>query len=286
MGRTFYGGGYSVTVNDDRSILVRPGDWISKYAAAIYGNPKVNWDKFKKKENGQYRRLSNPNLIQVGQRIYHPDPLPGEPGTPAAPANPEPGDDPKLIEQRVRDFLMYIGHWFCPVTEWTFRGSSGGDLSGGPFVGSYLNLQVQRDRDPQPTTFHGVSVGVGAGPEDILGSFSFSLGDFPGVGCVGKFPTAGATLQMDEICGSYIILDLSGGVGLGGSITLLFFGLNGPAQAVVRSIAGYLRGSNDPITVPWLFTGMAVMAGLNACTPNLGVSFKMGIMHRTECVTG
>ena len=41
VSRTFSNGVYSVTVNDDHSIRVRPGDWISKYSAAIYGDPTL-----------------------------------------------------------------------------------------------------------------------------------------------------------------------------------------------------------------------------------------------------
>ena len=79
MGRTFRNGVYSVTVNDDRSIRVRPGDWISKYSAAIYGDPKVNWKRFKRKDSkGRFIDLIDPNKIDAGELLWHPDPLPDE----------------------------------------------------------------------------------------------------------------------------------------------------------------------------------------------------------------
>ena len=50
--KTFRGGGYDVTINADRSINVRRGDWLSKYSMAIYGNIS-RIDKFKKKVGRQ-----------------------------------------------------------------------------------------------------------------------------------------------------------------------------------------------------------------------------------------
>src|SRR5262245_44969535 len=87
--KTFTGGGYQVTVNADRSILVKQGDWLSKYAVAIYGNfNKVNIDKFCKgfwKLDGTFVRqeIISKDLIKTGEILYHPGPLPGEgaPGT-------------------------------------------------------------------------------------------------------------------------------------------------------------------------------------------------------------
>jgi hypothetical protein len=35
----FANGGYQVNVREDGSILVKPGDWLSKYAVAMYNNP-------------------------------------------------------------------------------------------------------------------------------------------------------------------------------------------------------------------------------------------------------
>jgi hypothetical protein len=37
-GTTYKRGKYSVSVGNDGSIFVRPGDWLTKYSAAIYGN--------------------------------------------------------------------------------------------------------------------------------------------------------------------------------------------------------------------------------------------------------
>ncbi len=61
MGRTFATGDFSVTVEDDRSIRVRSGDWISKYSAAIYGDPMAHWDRYKRKSNGALVNLTDSN---------------------------------------------------------------------------------------------------------------------------------------------------------------------------------------------------------------------------------
>ncbi len=96
---TFHGGGYDVTVNADRSIKIRPGDWLSKYSMAIYGNfdhtdkfMEKNTDKSMEKKRGVFRPVDNPNLIRAGEILYHPDPLPGESTIP--PAEGVPGKGP------------------------------------------------------------------------------------------------------------------------------------------------------------------------------------------------
>ena len=79
--KTFTGKGYQVTVNADRSIIVKPGDWLSKYTMAIWGDytePHIR--AFKRKINGVLSRIDNPNLIKVGETLYVTSQLPGEIG--------------------------------------------------------------------------------------------------------------------------------------------------------------------------------------------------------------
>lgn len=64
-------GKYAVTVARDGAIRVRPGDWLSKYALAIYGNP---WqiEAFRRKDRaGQYVPIRHPHWIYAGETIYH-----------------------------------------------------------------------------------------------------------------------------------------------------------------------------------------------------------------------
>jgi hypothetical protein len=293
MGRTFSNCGYTVTVNDDRSILVRPGDWISKYAAAIYGNPKVNWDKFKKKENGQYRRLSNPAMIVVGQRVYHPDPLPDEPGfgvnppVPSDPSSPTPGTG-QLVAERVVSFLRYIAQVACPVTDWSVAGTSGVDAGISFVTGGIAQVDLLNHRTRQEYSYYGIALGISAGLSDFYASLSISPPSYENFASgIGKFITAGATLSPDEICGNFMTLDFGAGAFLGVSLSFLFFGANTPPQAFARTVGRYFQGGNENILVlPSVFRGMLVSFGPNACSPDAAVSLKMGIMHRWECMTG
>ena len=85
----FEGGGYEVTINADRSILVRQGDWLSKYSMAIYGDFN-HIKKFKEKIGTDlYRDVPNPNLIRTGDTLYHPELLPDE--APGVGARRDPG---------------------------------------------------------------------------------------------------------------------------------------------------------------------------------------------------
>jgi len=79
--RTFSGNSFQVTVNADRSIIVRPGDWLSKYTMAIWGDTsKPHIEAFKRKIKGVMSRIDNPNLIRAGETLYVTSHLPGETG--------------------------------------------------------------------------------------------------------------------------------------------------------------------------------------------------------------
>src|ERR1700689_101952 len=70
-GTTYKRGKYSVSVRNDGSISVRPGDWLTKYSAAIYGN---FWtiDVFcRKDKSGNYIPITHPARIFAGETLYH-----------------------------------------------------------------------------------------------------------------------------------------------------------------------------------------------------------------------
>ena len=145
--RTFRGGGYEVTINGDRSILVRQGDWLSKYSKAIYGDfDHIN--NFKRKFGHRYQDIQNVNLIQTGETLYHPGPLPGESmippgegdaGTAPKPSKPRsdkhyrrvalltcvtnfagvgPGHSAVVIDDHVFTFERVAGGWWDPDSGW------------------------------------------------------------------------------------------------------------------------------------------------------------------------
>lgn len=292
MSRTFTNCGYVVTVEDDRSILVKPGDWISKYSAAIYGTPKSNWDRFKKKVGSEYRPLDDPYKITAGQRVYHPDLLPGETPNGKLPQypgqRPGRGTDPVgLVPARVRQFFSYLLQVTSPLTDWTLEGSSGIDGSVSFLAGQYAQITVSRKNDPAILTYHAVSLGLAFGPEDLGASLAISPPDFKSLGGIGKFVYAGATLNPDEICGNILIVDFGLGCLVGVSASVMLFGMNAPPQAIARTLGRYFQGGQDSILVlPSLFKGFMINVGPNLTTLSLGASIKMGMMHRWECITG
>jgi hypothetical protein len=302
---TFTRGGNSVTIAEDGKILVRKDDWLSKYSWALYGDYKT-LDVFVRpnpplvsptQEIKGIKEIEDVNRIKTGEYLIH---VPtyfywaekrGRPRIPRARPNyPQPMPEApgnSLDSSRLQDFLRFLRQWLSPVTDWKFVGSGGVDISAAIFTAHYCRIGVQRTGDPAPTWFHAVGAGLGLGPEDIEGSITLTPPDLPSVGCIAKTVLAGRTLSLDEICGNYLLLDLSGGCFLGGSIAVLFFGFNTPPDAVLRNVVRYFRGEGSawPI-LPSLCHGAVFMAGLNLPTPSIGVSIKVGWMHRWECVTG
>jgi hypothetical protein len=284
MSKTFTNGGYSVTVHDDRSIDVRPGDWISKYSAAIYGDPNIYWERFKKKVGNGYAPLDNPHMIIAGQKVYHPSPLPGEDIVIEFPTKEVIGE--KVQASRLEEWFKWLFSLVNPVNEWWMTDSAGVELSAIVFAGNYFTIGAQRATDAEKTWYHGVGAGFSYGPESIAGSLTMSTTDFKSAGFIGKFITAGTRLNKDEICGTYLVFDVGFGFPLGYSLSFLMFGFKFPPVYVLANLVRYLRG--DDLLPPrhLLPMGLIVMNGLTATTPALGISLKGGLMHRWECIPG
>jgi hypothetical protein len=74
MGSTKYSDGtYYVEVREDGAIFVRPGDWLSKYSAAIYHNT-TTLEPFMRpplRAGEPLRRISDKNRIVVGDTVIH-----------------------------------------------------------------------------------------------------------------------------------------------------------------------------------------------------------------------
>ena len=286
---TFTRDGYSVTIAEDGKIRVRENDWLSKYSRCLYGDYET-LDVFVRPNPPLYapiqeikgiKEIENVDQIKTGEFLVH---VPtyfhwaGKRGRPRIPPTPpKDGLDPS----RVKDFLRFLNKWFSPVTDWTFVSSGGVDLSAGIFTAHYCSIGAQRTGDPAPTWFQAVGAGLNVGPEDVLGSITITPFDYPSIGWIGKSALVGGTLSPEEICGNYLLVDFSGGCFLGGAIAVLFFGFNTPQQAIIRNAVRYFRGIGGawPI-LPSLCHGAVMMTGFNAPSPSIGVSIKVGWIHR------
>jgi hypothetical protein len=119
---TFDRGGYKVTVERDRSIKVKEGDWLSKYAIAIYGHYSKELIKlFRCVIDGRYADIPNPDLIKTGDTLYHPARLPDEPESATDPLVP----GPPFQTERVWDFLRTIKQEF-ETSVWRAEPENGG----------------------------------------------------------------------------------------------------------------------------------------------------------------
>ena len=99
MSKTYRKGGYSVKINSDGSILVKPGDSLSKYSMAIHGNFN-NLNEYLRKKGGLFNPIVNVNLISAGETLYHQPSIPSS-GTisPILPPSLDLSDINKIIRE-------------------------------------------------------------------------------------------------------------------------------------------------------------------------------------------
>lgn len=131
------GSGYQVTVNADRSIIVRAGDSLSKYSMAIYGDFD-HVGEFWRKNGSLYVEIKDKDLIKTGEILYRPALLPGE--------RRGEGIEPPLQAQYVVEFFDWIKNMFVP-TEWTVfdeLSSSGNGMVGMKDIDPRLPGVLQR----------------------------------------------------------------------------------------------------------------------------------------------
>src|SRR5262249_9074852 len=69
--RTYTNWRYRVTMRHDGAIQVRPGDWLSKYSAAIYNDFTHVHEFARMDKSGSLKPIHNLNLILAGETIYH-----------------------------------------------------------------------------------------------------------------------------------------------------------------------------------------------------------------------
>ncbi|RZB38247.1 MAG: hypothetical protein SRB2_00593 [Desulfobacteraceae bacterium Eth-SRB2] len=64
-------GRYTVTIADDGAILVKQGDWLSKYSAAIHRGDTTKIHEYGRLRGGKMTPVPDPNRISAGEKLYH-----------------------------------------------------------------------------------------------------------------------------------------------------------------------------------------------------------------------
>ena len=73
MSKVYSNGGHTVTVADDGAIVVKPGDWLSKYSMAIHRdfNHVNEFGRKTPAPSGPVKPVQNVDQISAGETLYH-----------------------------------------------------------------------------------------------------------------------------------------------------------------------------------------------------------------------
>lgn len=274
---TFEGGGYDVTINVDRSILVRQGDWLSKYSMAVYGD-FAHVRKFKQRVGRDlYQDVPNPDLIRTGEILYHPDPLPDE-----TPEEGAPGTPPLIPRRRVKEFVDWVWDRFV-TCDWALDGTAGINLSGFFLTGQYMIVDVRHTATQVTGRFHNIGGGLTLNiPKSGFG-VSGSLPCFPGIGFIKRTPWR-RHLTLEDFCHGTIVVEFNiAAIAAGTSPSMLFFGMGCPPSRLIGALQRFLH-TGDPAIFGMLAVdggpkGVAFFAGLEASTPGVGIACRFGAMY-------
>ncbi|TXL72922.1 hypothetical protein FHP25_23345 [Vineibacter terrae] len=278
---TFEGGGYEVTINVDRSILVRQGDWLSKYSMAIYGDFN-HIRKFKEKiGTNLYRDVPNPNLIRTGATLYHPDPLPDEAPVNGTPVIGPPETEPKIPQNRVKALFDWIWNRFF-TCDWELEGTAGFNLSGFFISGQYMTVDVKHTAAQVTGRFYNIAGGLTLNlPKSMFGG-SGSPWFFPTYGIIRRTPWRNH-LTLEDFCHGTLVAEFSLAYGLGTSPSMLFFGMGMPPWRMLDALNRYLQ-SGDPTIFAMLVLdtgpkGVMFFAGAELSSPGVGLACRVGVMY-------
>ncbi len=288
--KTFRGGGYEVTVNSDRSIQVRSGDWLSKYSAAIYGNFD-HVGEFYRKSGGQWIDIVNKDAITAGETLYwlpKGKPAGGAPGinppVGGAPGVIVPDTDDSLKSENAAKFLKWIYDRFI-YTDWRVDGSSGGDLSFSIVTVQYANLVLEQISTQQKSRFHALAVGMSLGfPTEGFtfgGSFSLPVPPFKGYGAILKFAWV-RELKLEDFRWGIVVLEFGGSAIAGASFSLVVFGLHFPVL-LIEAVFQYFRdGDLNAMETKFrgaMPKGVIFLAGGLIGVPGISVAGRAGVMY-------
>lgn len=285
----YAGGGHRVTVQSDGAIQVKPGDWLSKYSMAIFGdfNPALIPRRFGKRYGGQVKPFSDipgadVNLIRVGETVYlmnRYNTQNGSNGEEEMIVPPRGGKPvPKTsVDSWLTGFMKYWQSVVWPFTNWevvpfTALGLGAGLLA--EVSGSRVTYFAQRKGvDPKPIKMTGTFLGVG-GPFSPPISVSISTPHNTGEAYLLKGPSAGATLSPSELSGAALCLEIGGKFCWGGSASVI---LCGPSvtEAFYTSLQRTTFSAAQLLSAKWaLFT-----AGTLWGVPEAGINASIGYMY-------
>ncbi len=290
--RSFSQGGYTVRIEADRSIVVFPDDWLSKYSMAIYGDFNHINEFMRINEDGDFEEILEKDCIDVGEILYHPNPLPGEPkSTKPGVTLPDTGQaHPKrpLKSTNVSDFLQWCKQRFVE-TDWRVSGTGGGDLSISFGTAQYATIGIVKQSVSVERWYHAVALGVTAGfpTEGFIAGGSFSTTQFPSLGTIVRFAWR-RELTIEDFRHGIIVLEFAGNLatpvvaGPGGSVAFVLFGIQFPL-ILMAGILRYFRDGNVYAlgnafnkTAP---AGCAILGGGTVGMPGGSASVRVGAMY-------
>ena len=142
---------------------------------------------------------------------------------------------------------------------WSFTTSEAAEINALIFAGAKGSFYVQDSGDPDEIIHEILYVGAGLTMSQGLLPFglggSFSTPDAPsaGVGPIGQKP--GRKLGLDDFGGTGLIIGASGGIGVGGTRTLVLFGIPPFTVAAGRMLGVQLMGPSIGFSaMPCIFT--------------------------------
>ena len=170
-----------------------------------------------------------------------------------------------------KKFKQFMASLMPFQTDWSFATSANGVLAvktpivnvGANATGGAIWINNEKDGSCSALTYGGVggSVGVSLVPTPV--DFAFSVPQMPSAGRIYKLPFAGRSLSLGEMKGLFIMLDISGDVGPGGSGSIIFLGGSYIASSIAGAVsAGFLQ-------LP------AILATCNACVCFGGISASL-----------
>lgn len=162
------------------------------------------------------------------------------------------------FEEKFKHFMSGLN----PIqTDWSFVTSANGALAvktpivnvGANATGGAIWIKNESNGSTHSLKYGGVGGSVGVSLVPTIIDFAFSIPQMPSAGKIFKLPFAGRSLSLKEMKGIFVMLDISGDVGPGGSGSMIFLG----GSYLASSIAGALTAGL--LQIP------AVLATCNAC---------------------